>query len=562
MSSANESLPLIVRERRPDNGLADARTSSAWVWIGILAAVSFAAGYSCACNRMQLTGSGGALAASSGMANDLSTALDRGIEMAANVERRTGPLSSKCYPKVNGTEIVRKGRSLTMIRTRIVGIRQFSLFIHPLLTDQFASQELIMSGENHPSTTAVLCLLMPRLFGARPSFYDIGANIGYFTHLTARLGARVVAIEPTAYHRRLLRLSLTINQLQRAVIVVPHALTASAMAGSQTACMDMDPTNAGNTQASIGVACRPEMLAKLTTLGHVIEEHGSPQLMKVDVEGFEILALKGGEAHLAKAPPSVVIFEYNSATWPVAPTARAWIDAHPEALSFTGGLEARNHQMAAELVAFFCDGPVGRARYVMYDLNAPASLGAARGRADWLAYLSGGAQAKIEWNTDLLLVAAEVAAKHELDSLGAVFALGEEPDGSMALGQRRFITRARLSSPRRRFEAYLHLDAWGHGKVCVQSTAQTAQTAQRRPKAFLINQEDGNLCMRHGMAPQALTDPVPLWCHSTCVSSAGKCALRVTDQGELRWGIHGAGGEVLASIRGSRGRPIGTACFP
>ena len=380
-----------------------------------VAVASFVAGFSCwfvMQQGMRTT------ARPSGPSDDLDTALDRGLEIAASVEHRALPLPSNCYPLVDAKSLARKGRSLTLIRTRIAGIRQFGLFIHPLSMDQYASQEMIIFGENHPSTTAALRVLLPRCFGAGALFYDIGANVGYFTHLSARLGARVIAIEPTAYHRRLLHLSLTINQLQHSVVVVPRALTATATALTATACMDMDPVNAGNTYASVGKACRPEMLAKFTTLSRVIEKHGPPQLIKLDVEGFEILALKGGEETLAKSPPSVIIFEYNSATWPIGPTARAWVEDHPEAgLNSTGGLEARNRQMAAELVAFFCDGPVGRARYVLHDLNAPVSLGGAQGRADWLAYLSGGLQAKLLWNTDLLLISAELAAKHELYSL-------------------------------------------------------------------------------------------------------------------------------------------------
>ena len=527
-----------------------------------VAVASFVAGFSCwfvMQQGMRTT------ARPSGPSDDLDTALDRGLEIAASVEHRALPLPSNCYPLVDAKSLARKGRSLTLIRTRIAGIRQFGLFIHPLSMDQYASQEMIIFGENHPSTTAALRVLLPRCFGAGALFYDIGANVGYFTHLSARLGARVIAIEPTAYHRRLLHLSLTINRLQHSVVVVPRALTATATALTATACMDMDPANAGNTYASVGKACRPEMLAKLTTLSRVIEKHGPPQLIKVDVEGFEILALKGGEELLAKSPPSVIIFEYNSATWPIAPTARAWVEDHPEAgLNSTGGLEARNRQMAAELVAFFCDGPVGRARYVLHDLNAPVSLGGAQGRADWLAYLSGGLQAKLLWNTDLLLISAELAAKHELYSLVSLFALGEEPDGSTALGARRFMNRARLRSPNRRFEAYLQFDGEAHSRVCV---GPPSQTVRPRPNVILFNQDDGNLCMRRGMSPQAAT--APLWCHasSSCMDSAEGCALRVTNQGELRWGRvalskDGSGGEVLASIRGSaRRQESGAVCF-
>lgn len=527
-----------------------------------VAVVSFVAGFSC-CFVMQPG------MRPSDPRDDLDTALDRGLEIAASVEHRAMPLPSNCYPLVDAKSLASKGRSLTMIRTRIAGIRQFSLFIHPLSMDQYASQEMIIFGENHPSTTAALRVLLPRCFGAGALFYDIGANVGYFTHLSARLGARVIAIEPTAYHRRLLHLSLTINQLQHSVVVVPRALTATATALTATACMDMDPVNAGNTYASVGKACRPEMLAKLTTLSRVIEKHGPPELIKVDVEGFEILALQGGEELLAKSPPSVIVFEYNSATWPIAPTARAWVEDHPEAgLNSTGGLEARNRQMAAELVAFFYDGPMGRARYVLHDLNAPVSLGGAQGRADWLAYLSGGLQAKLNWNTDLLLISAEFAAKHELNSLVSLFALGEEPDGSTALGARRFMNRARLRSPNRRFEAYLQFDGEAHSSVCVGPAAPPpSQTVRPRPDVILFNQDDGNLCMRRGMSPQAAT--APLWCHasSRCMDSAEGCALRVTNQGELRWGKvalgkGGSGGEVLASIRGSSRRQASDAvCF-
>jgi FkbM family methyltransferase len=41
------------------------------------------------------------------------------------------------------------------------------------------------------------------------TFFDVGANIGYFTLLVASLGRRVVAVEPTQYHRALMQVGPT-----------------------------------------------------------------------------------------------------------------------------------------------------------------------------------------------------------------------------------------------------------------------------------------------------------------------------------------------------------------
>mmetsp|Transcript_26080 Transcript_26080/g.66217 ORF Transcript_26080/g.66217 Transcript_26080/m.66217 type:complete len:399 (+) Transcript_26080:149-1345(+) len=340
--------PLLGTERR---------ASSGWSTMTLLvaAALSFAGG--------TLFHWVGTIAGQHKAGVRLDVDLDRALEMAASIERRALPLPANCYPLVDAKAIT-QGRSLIMTRTRIRGIRQFSFFFHPLTMDQYASQEMIRSGLNHPSTTEAFLIMFRHCFGTRPIFFDIGANIGYFTLLNARLGARVIAIEPTPYHRRLLRLSLTINQLAHTVTVVPRALSASATEDA-FACMDMDPTNAGNTIAQLGTPCRPEMLVKMTTLGRVIEQHGPPEILKVDIEGFEMLALKGGEEQLARSPPSAIIFEYNSFTWPVSPMAQAWIQSHPDAGvvkangthasrdKYPGGLAARNRRMAAEFVTFF-----------------------------------------------------------------------------------------------------------------------------------------------------------------------------------------------------------------
>jgi FkbM family methyltransferase len=137
-------------------------------------------------------------------------------------------------------------------------------------------------------------------------FYDVGSCLGLVALLAARRGARVVAFEPDrGYRKRLLR-NLRINQLQEAVQVVEWAV--SDRAGTTT--LFTDGTD-GNSPSLVEVGKRGRAEVRTDSLDAAVAEGRlpAPDLVKLDIEGAEILALRGMRQLLGstKAPRSLFV---------------------------------------------------------------------------------------------------------------------------------------------------------------------------------------------------------------------------------------------------------------
>lgn len=166
-------------------------------------------------------------------------------------------------------------------------------------------QHLVKVTIGHKERDRVLGL--SRYFHTGSVVLDIGAHLGYMTKEFAACyggSCRVVAFEPIGYTRSILRL---VTAAQRNVIVSPYALS------DATGCVDISiPLKASGTLgiglAHIGPeAARDFVIERVqtTTLDDWFETSGLPTInfMKVDVEGAELLVLRGGGEHHQGAPP-------------------------------------------------------------------------------------------------------------------------------------------------------------------------------------------------------------------------------------------------------------------
>lgn len=134
---------------------------------------------------------------------------------------------------------------------------------------------------------------------------DIGANIGYFSLLASQLvgpQGKVLCIEPS--HKNLSRLSehLWLNRCSNTTVL-------SVAAGSNHGWADISFPTYNNAGAA---TLRPlhslqSQRTLLVALDDVFESHGlSPDFMKLDVEGFELEALKGMQRTLTRCRPTIV----------------------------------------------------------------------------------------------------------------------------------------------------------------------------------------------------------------------------------------------------------------
>ena len=149
-------------------------------------------------------------------------------------------------------------------------------------------------------------------------FYDIGANAGYFTLIGAKKVGEtgtVIAFDPVPENVRTIRRQVELNGLEACCEVAPLAV--SSHAGSATLTLpgrnanahlaDVDaPHVTDETGSSILVEC--------VTLDEFVLQHRSPDLIKMDIEGAEVEALKGATGLLrSKDAPEWLITAHSDA---------------------------------------------------------------------------------------------------------------------------------------------------------------------------------------------------------------------------------------------------------
>lgn len=174
-----------------------------------------------------------------------------------------------------------------MVAVNLPGVASFTMEVHPS-DDRYISFLIRRKGEWEPFETE----LFARLLAADVDFYDIGANIGWYSMLAGkRLGSRgiVHAFEPVPENVGLLARNAASNGLAN-IRINPFALGKF----DGTTRIFLSPDNKGDHRAypsgeerasiSIGL-CRFDSYFDRTTR--------KPLLIKMDTQGFEYDVLLG-----------------------------------------------------------------------------------------------------------------------------------------------------------------------------------------------------------------------------------------------------------------------------
>ena len=158
--------------------------------------------------------------------------------------------------------------------------------------------------------------------------WNVGANIGVYAlqlaHLVGAAG-RVVAFEPNPAAREVLGRNIGRNSLQSRVEVVPSAV------GSAPGTVDFYTSGAdgmgraGRPNPQLSATDRIEV--PVTTLDAFASARGRlPDLVVMDIEGWEIAALEGARSHLGRT--------------------RFIVELHPDAWQWSGHTRARPRRAA------------------------------------------------------------------------------------------------------------------------------------------------------------------------------------------------------------------------
>ncbi len=137
--------------------------------------------------------------------------------------------------------------------------------------------------------------------------YDIGANVGFYSLLSAVLvgpQGRVFAFEPLPRNLGYLRRHVALNKMQN-ITVVDKAL--SDREGTVT--FEEGPAHTMGKMGSSGT-----LQVAMTTVDIVRRAAHSPDpsLLKIDVEGAEMLVLKGAEQTLRQCRPVIFLATHGA----------------------------------------------------------------------------------------------------------------------------------------------------------------------------------------------------------------------------------------------------------
>lgn len=194
------------------------------------------------------------------------------------VASRLFPSAAFVFPWVNGVRLIARRGETGVTGNLYCGLHEFE--------DMALTRHLLRPGD---------------------LFVDVGANSGSYTLLACgSAGADGIAIEPVPSTFERLCDSIALNQLQKRVQTLNTAVGDSS--GTIRFTLQRDTTNHAATQTES--TSEPTVIVPVQKLDEICVER-VPQLIKIDVEGYERFVLAGGNETLGRPELQAVIMEVN-----------------------------------------------------------------------------------------------------------------------------------------------------------------------------------------------------------------------------------------------------------
>ena len=180
-------------------------------------------------------------------------------------------------------------------------------FVVPSLREPISSS-LLVNGTYEP----LLCRALSQVLKPDGVFFDVGANVGFFSLLAAhRLvpGGRVAAFE--ASPRIFSCLERNAQAQPRAGLMLFHRAV-TERSGDEMSFFDAPETKFGMGSLANRFGSHAAVV-KSISLDDAAEQMGVARVdaIKVDVEGFELGVFRGARRLLAMTPAPVIFFEFN-----------------------------------------------------------------------------------------------------------------------------------------------------------------------------------------------------------------------------------------------------------
>ncbi len=144
----------------------------------------------------------------------------------------------------------------------------------------------------------------------RPTVYDIGANTGYYSILSAYThNAHVAAFEPVPAHIACLQESRKLNRLEEHI----RTFTCGLGDHAEEKVLYLGGSGSSFNQQFLGKPDAESTRVSVETLDAVVnrEQLARPDFIKIDVEGFEYSVLRGAQTVLRDSKP-VLFIEISS----------------------------------------------------------------------------------------------------------------------------------------------------------------------------------------------------------------------------------------------------------
>lgn len=172
----------------------------------------------------------------------------------------------------------------------------------------------IVTGEFERGERRVL----PHLLSSGGSFLDVGANIGVFTVIAGKIvgqRGRVVALEPSPSTARTLRAQIDLNALENVTVLECGLSDRAGVLSLWQSSAGLDALNTFGRPLEAGEFDKVDVPTR--TLDEVVETELRgipPNLIKIDVEGWEPCVLAGGKNVLSRSDTPNLMVEFCEAT--------------------------------------------------------------------------------------------------------------------------------------------------------------------------------------------------------------------------------------------------------